>query len=31
MTPVPNRIRLARSAAAAMNTSGELMISLPAE
>src|SRR4029079_813008 len=31
MTPVPNRMRLARWAAAAMNTSGELMISLPAE
>ena len=31
MTPVPKRIRLARSAAAAMKISGELMISLPAE
>ncbi len=31
MTPVPNRMRFARSAAAAMKISGELMISLPAE
>ena len=31
MTPVPKRILLARSAAAAMKISGELMISLPAE
>jgi len=31
MTPVPKRILFARSAAAAMKISGELMISLPAE
>src|ERR1700739_2391801 len=31
MTPGPNRMRFARSAAAAMKISGELMISLPAE
>ena len=30
-TPVPKRIRLVRSAAAAMNSSGELMVSMPAE
>ena len=30
-TPVPSRMRLVRSAAAAMNSSGEAMISKPAE
>ncbi len=30
-TPVPRRIRLVRSAAAAMKSSGEAMISKPAE